>query len=57
MSTGAVSLRVKRQGREADQSPPSRAEEKNVEATPPILYESPWCDAQLFIITVIFTFV
>jgi hypothetical protein len=42
---GAISLRLKRQGREADHSPPSSAEVKNGGDIPPVSYTSYWRDA------------
>jgi hypothetical protein len=39
---GALSRLVKRQGREADYSPPSSAEVKNVGAIPPLPHTSSW---------------
>jgi hypothetical protein len=40
----ALSPGVKRQGREADHSPPSRAEVKNGGAVPPLSHMSSWHD-------------
>jgi hypothetical protein len=42
---GALSLRVKRPGHEADHSPPSSAEVKNVGAIPPLPHISSWHSA------------
>jgi hypothetical protein len=42
---GALSLEVKRQGHEADHSPPSNAEVKNGGAIPPVLHMSSWHNA------------
>jgi hypothetical protein len=42
MGTGAVSLRIKRSGREADRSPPSSAEVKNGRGIPQLLHTSSW---------------
>jgi hypothetical protein len=42
---GTVSMGVKRQGREADHSPPSSVEVKNDGAVPPITRTSSWYDA------------
>jgi hypothetical protein len=39
---GALSLGVKRQGREADHSPLTGAEAENVGAIPPFLHTSSW---------------
>jgi hypothetical protein len=39
---GALSSGVKRQGREADHSPPSSAEVKNGRAIPPLSHMSSW---------------
>jgi hypothetical protein len=40
-----VGTGVKRQGREADRSPPSSAEVKDGGAVPPFPHKSPWHDA------------
>jgi hypothetical protein len=40
MGTGALSLRVKQQGHEADHSPPSSAEAKKGRAIPPLPHMS-----------------
>jgi hypothetical protein len=40
--TGALSPEVKRYGREANHSPPSKAEVKNSEAPPPLPLTSSW---------------
>jgi hypothetical protein len=45
MGTGALSLWVNRLGREADQSPPSSAEVKNVGAVLPFTHMSSWHSA------------
>jgi hypothetical protein len=47
MDTGAVSLGVKRSGHEADHSPPSRAEVRDVGAISLFPHMSSWRDAQL----------
>jgi hypothetical protein len=48
MGTGALSLRVKRPGREADHSPPSSAKVKEwVELLPPLPDTPSWRGAQL----------
>jgi hypothetical protein len=43
----ALSPGVKRQGREADHSPPSSVEVKNGRVVPPLPHTSTWCAAYL----------
>jgi hypothetical protein len=47
MGTGAISLRVKRLGREANHTSPSSAEAKSGGVIPPLHNVSPWPGAHL----------
>jgi hypothetical protein len=54
MGTGSISPGVKRQRREADHSPPSRAEVKNSEAIPPLPHTTSWRGVKLINLTLLY---